>query len=227
MDILQNKPPEPIKPKKERLSRTLGSKQFIDKKFSELPFEGIFLESFGTPEENFSMLIYGASGHGKTEGEVMICKELTKYGNVYFNSKEQGHSLSLQTAWKRNKMEDVDGKIQLANKEAYPQMIQRLKRKKSAKIVFIDSVQHIGLTYDSWKELRAMFPKKIFVMISHAEGKRPAGAAAKSIEYDVDIKCFVKDFLMYVSSRFGGSKPFMIYEKGHRDRKAQRKKQKG
>lgn len=227
MEIQENPLPKPEKPKKMRLSRTLGARQFIDKKFEELPFEGIFKDSFGVPEDNFSMIIYGASGNGKTEGEVMICKELTKYGNVYFNSKEQGVSRSLQTSWIRNNMQEVDGKVQVAHKEPYEKMMVRLKRKKSAKIVFIDSIQHMGMTYEMWKELRSLFPKKIFVLISHAEGRRPQGAAAKAIEFDVDIKCYVKDFVMYVASRFGGGKSFMIYEKGHRDKKAERKKQKG
>ncbi len=214
---------QPVKPPKVRLARTLGSKQFIDKKFEVLPFEGIFKECFGEPEDNFSMIIYGASGNGKTEGEVMICKELTKYGNVYFNSKEQGISRSLQTAWVRNNMAEVDGKIQIAHKEDYEHMIVRLKRKKSAKIVFIDSIQHSQITYERWLCLRAMFPKKIFVLISHAQGSEPKGAAAQAIKYDVDIKCQVKDFVLYPDSRFGGGKAFIIYEAGYRLRMERKK----
>lgn len=212
-----------VKPQKVRLARTLGSKQFIDKQFVTLPFEGLFKDCFGEPEDNFSMIIYGESGNGKTEAEVKVCKELTKYGNVYFNSKEQGISRSLQTAWIRNGMHEVDGKVQVAHKEDYEHMIQRLKRKKSAKIVFLDSIQHSKLTYDRWLEMRRIFPKKIFVLISHSEGRKPQGADAKKIEYDVDIKCFVKDFLMYVRSRFGGGASFMIYEKGYKDRMAEKK----
>lgn len=224
MEIAQNPIPQQNKPKKVRLPRTLGTKQFIDKKFQVLPFEGIYKDSFGQPEDNFSMIIYGESGNGKTEGEVIICKELTKYGNVYFNSKEQGFSKSLQDAWIRNSLDEVDGKVQLAHKEPYEKMIARLKRKQSAKIVFLDSIQHSHLTYQMWIEMRALFPKKIFILISHSEGRRPQGAAAKAIEYDVDIKVFVKDFVMYVRSRYGGGKPFMIYEDGYRRRMSEKTK---
>lgn len=210
--------------KKTRLPRTLGANQFLNKKFNELQFEGIFQASFGQPEDNFSMIIYGGSGNGKTEAEVQICKELTKYGPVYFNSTEQGISRSLQTSWQRNNMHEVDGKIQLAHKESYTTMVARLKRKKSAKIVLIDSIQHSGITYEMWKELRDMFPKKVFVLISHATGSEPRGAHAYNIKYDVDIKCFVKDFVLYPDSRFGGGKPFMIYEEGYRRKMARKQK---
>lgn len=212
-----------IKPKKKRMPRTLGAKQFLQKVFTELPFEGRYADSFGFPEDNFSMLIWGGSGNGKTEAEVIICKELTKHGNIYFNSTEQGISRSLQTAWLRNAMEEVDGKIQIAHKESYDTMITRLKRKKSAKIVFIDSIQHSGISYEMWKSLRAMFPKKIFVMISHAQGKEPKGASAQAIRYDVDIKSYVDCFVLYPDSRFGGGKPFMIYEEGYRRKMARKK----
>lgn len=214
-----------IKPKKKRMPRTLGAKQFLAKQFTILPMEGIYADCFGEPEDNFSMIIYGKSGNGKTEAEVMICKELTKFGNVYFNSTEQGISRSLQTSWIRNKMEEVDGKIQIAHKESYDTMITRLKRKKSAKVVFIDSIQHSGISYDMWKSLRLMFPKKIFVLISHAtpSGSEPKGAAAYDIKYDVDIKCQVLDFVLYPDGRFGGGKPFMIYEEGYRRKMARKK----
>lgn len=223
MELQPNAVPQGIAPKKLRLPRTLGAKQFISKKFIELPFEGRFKDSFSQPEDNFSMIIYGSSGNGKTEAEVIICKYLTNYGTVYFNSTEQGISRSLQTAWIRNKMDEVDGKVQLAHKESYETMVARLKRKKSAKIVFIDSIQHSGISYEMWKQLRSKFPKKIFVLISHATGSEPRGAAAFDIKYDVDIKCFVKDFILYPDGRFGGGKPFVIFEEGYR-RKVSRKK---
>ena len=224
--MTENKPensiPEREKPKKVRLSKTITSTQFLQKQYITLPFEGKWYDSFGLPEDNFSMIIYGESGHGKTEGEIILCKYLSQFDTVYFNSKEQGFSLSLQHAWKRNNMEDVNDRVRLVHKEDYHHMIMRLKRKKSPKIVFIDSIQHSNINYEMWKHLRATFPKKIFILISHSEGKRPLGAAAKSIEYDVDIKVYVKDFVMYVKSRFGGNKPFVIWEEGYKRRMSEK-----
>lgn len=222
----ENAVPEPIKKKIVRLPKTLGAKQFLDKKFVVLPFDGRFEASFGRPESNFSMIIYGESGNGKTEAEVQICKYLTKFGNVYFNSTEQGISLSLQTSWERNEMRDVDGTIQIAHKESFDTMVLRLKKRKSANVVFIDSIQHSGISFQMWKRLRIMFPKKIFVLISHAKGGLPKGAGAQDIMFDVDIKCEVRDFVLYPDSRFGGGSAFMVYEEGYRRRMARKSKKK-
>ncbi len=225
MENNEKQPPQAVKPKKVRLPRTLGAKQFLNKKFTTLQLGEPFGRCLGEVEDNFSMIIYGESGHGKTEVEVKLAKAMTEHGNVLFNSKEQGVSKSLQDSWQRNNMAEIDGKIQVCHKESYDTTIARLKRKKSAKVVLLDSVQHMGMTYEMWLNLRAMFPKKIFILISHGTGNKPKGAAAAAIEFDVDVKAHVRDFVMHVASRFsGGGEPFIIYEKGYKDRLEKRKK---
>lgn len=223
MLITQNPQPEPVKTNEERLKKTITPAKFAKMRFSVIPFEGRFKDSFGEPETNFSMIIYGESGSGKTEAEVIIAKELAKHHKVYFNSKEQGFSKSLQDCYNRNSMRDVQGMLQLAHKESVMDMIKRLKKKRSAKVVLLDSIQHSKLTYEQWKELRQLFPKKIFILISHSQGRHPGGAAAKAIEYDVDIKCYAKDYVLYPRSRFGGNKPFIVWEDGYRRRMAEKK----
>lgn len=217
MDIDEKPLPAQVKAVKHRLSKTITSAQFIKMQFNTLAFEGEWKDFMGCPEDNFSMLLYGESGNGKTEGEIKFCKYMAQFGNVYFNSNEQGISYSLQTSWIRNDIASMGDKIRLVHKEPYDKMVARLKRKKSAKIVFIDSIQHTKITYDMWLALRAMFPKKIFILISHSDGRLPQGAAAKAILYDVDVKVYVKDFVMYGRGRFGGGKSYIIYEQGYRD----------
>jgi hypothetical protein len=215
---LEQKPlPAQDKHVKQRLSKTITSAQFLKMTFSTLEFTGPWMDFMGCPEDNFSMLLYGESGNGKTEGEVQFCKYIAQFGQVYFNSNEQGISLSLQTSWIRNNIIEMGANVRLVHKEPYDKMVCRLKRKKSAKIVFIDSLQHTKITYDMWIALRTMVPKKIFILISHSDGRLPQGAAAKAILYDVDVKVFVKDFVMYARSRFGGGKSYMIYEQGYKD----------
>lgn len=197
------------------MARALGVTEFLAKKFEELEFTGDWVLHMGKPESNFSMLIYGKSGNGKTEYSVMLAKYLTKFGKVYYNSFEQGHSKSLQDAWKRQKMHEVKGLIIVTHKETFEEMKARLSVRKSPKIVFIDSIQYIRLTVQQWHELKEMFPKKIFIMVSHAKGEEPDGYHAQKIEYDVDIKVLVKGYQAWTKSRYGGNEPYMIYEEGH------------
>ncbi len=50
-------------------------------------------------------------------------------------------------------------------------------------------------------------------------GKRKKGKLADDIRYHSDIKIHVKDFVAEVqTSRFGGGKPYVIWEQGMRER---------
>ncbi len=91
--------------------KTIGVSNFINKKFDIFPFEGEWKESFGEPEKNFQMIIYGDPGNGKTEFSVKFAKYLATFGKVLYCSYEQGISKSLQDAIIRNNMEEVTGKI--------------------------------------------------------------------------------------------------------------------
>jgi hypothetical protein len=195
--------------------RALGVTEFLAKKFDEFDFENEWLEAFGKPEKNFKAIIYGKPKNGKTEFCVRFAKYLTRFGKVLYNSFEQGHSKSLQDAFKRQQMHEVSGKIIITHKESYDKMFERLARKKSPNIVFIDSLQYIKITVDQWVTLTTKFPKKVFIVISHATGDEPKGSTAESVQYDVDMSILVKGFAAHCQSRFGGGDTIVIWEQGH------------
>jgi hypothetical protein len=197
------------------MARALNAKEFVSKQFTWLEFTGLWLASFGLPGTNFSMIIYGKSGNGKSEFALMFAKYMTRFGKVYYNSFEQGYTKSLQDAFIRQKLDECGPLLLLGNREKYAEMIIRLKKKKSPRIVFIDSVNHMKLSEDLWLKLKEMFPRKIFIMIAHGDGGEPKGAAGKAIKFDVEIKVEVKGYIAYPDCRYGGNETFMIWEKGH------------
>jgi hypothetical protein len=145
----------------------------------------------------------------------MLSKYLASFGPVYYNSFEQGHSKSLQDAFKRQGMEEVKGGITIGHKEKWPEMLKRLDRKKSPHTVVIDSLQYVPVSYNMWQQLRERYPKKRFLLISHAANDTPEGYHAKKIQFDVDIKVLVKYYRALPKCRFGGNEPFMIYQEGY------------
>lgn len=197
------------------MKRALGVTEFLAKRFDEFEFDQHWLQALGKPEKNFKAIIIGKPKNGKTEFCIMFAKYLTKFGRVLYNSFEQGHSKSLQDAFIRQNMQEAKGRIIVTHKEKYDEMHHRLKVKKSPNIVFIDSVQHIKLTQDQWKQLISDFPKKVFVVISHATGDEPKGGTAEFIQYDVDISILVKGFKAHCQGRFGGGDDIIIWEEGH------------
>ena len=176
--------------------KTIGVTNFLAKSFNVFPFEGEWLESFGEPEKNFTMVLYGDPGNGKTEFAVKFTKYLTNFGRVAYCSYEQGISKSLQDAFKRNKMEDESGKIIITSGGSFSDLIDLLKRNRSPQIIMIDSLDYMRLTTEQFKTLIKLFPRKAFVIICWSKNEHPKSQYAKDIEYMADIKSYVKDFVI-------------------------------
>ena len=195
------------------LKRAISVDEMYKKKFIEMPFEGEWNESFGQPERTGVWIIWGHSGNGKTDFAIKLAKYLAQFGRVAYDTLEEGARKSFQLAVKRNNMHQVDKSLFILT-EGIDSLRERLQKRKSPDVVIIDSFQFCGLTKTAYRELKAEFPKKLFIFISHAEGKQPEGRAAKFVKYDADVKIFVEGYQASILSRFGGGEPFTIWAEG-------------
>ena len=181
-----------------------------------LPFDGAWLESFGTPELSGCWIIWGSSGSGKTRFTLQLCKYLAHFGKVVYNTLEEGLSYSFQKAVLATGMNGIRG-FAVYNKMDIRQMIEQLKMKRSADVVVIDSVQYSGLDKESAKALIDAFPRKLFIFISHADGIHPQGRTAMAIKFHADVKLRVEGYqIPSPISRYkdGKCEPFIIWERG-------------
>ena len=148
------------------MARAISNKNVLQAHFEVAEFTGAWLASFGKPELRGTWMIYGGSGSGKTTFVMQLCKYLTSFRRVAYNSLEQGLSLSLQKAWDRVGLEDVGTRIILLDKESLKDLKARLKRKQSPDIIVIDSVQYLRrFTIDQHIDLKREFPDKLFIYI--------------------------------------------------------------
>lgn len=193
--------------------KAIGVTEFLSKVFDAFPFTDEWLDTFGEPEKNFVMILFGDPGNGKTEFAVKLAKYLSNFRKVLYSSSEQGISKSLQDAIRRNDMTGTKGKVFFTKPETFDDLVVRLKRKASPGIVIIDSLDYMKLTAEQFKELRKLFPRKAFIIISWASNDKPKTQPARDVEYMADIKVLVKQFKAYPRSRFGGNKPFVIWDK--------------
>lgn len=195
------------------MQRAIGVKDFLKRKFVCYEFDGEWAATFGQPETNFKMIVYGKSGNGKTEFCLKFAKYCSRFAKVYYNSFEQGVSKSLQDALIRNNMEEVEGAVIFGDKESLPEMVIRLKKKHSPRIVMIDSRDYMNLKADEFKLLVETFPHKAFVIICWESSGKPKGEPAKDMEFMCDIKCRVNNFICHPRSRFGGNAPYVIWKR--------------
>lgn len=169
----------------------------------------------GYPARNFKMLIWGASGNGKTSFTLALCKALTAEGRVYYNSAEEGDSPSFAAACVRAGLDQVPKeKFVVADKHDYAEMVAFLRIPRNrTQFVVIDSLQYMGLTKAQYKDLIREFPRKAFIIISwERPGGAPKGEHAQGIRYMVDIKCYVKSGVAKADSRFGATEPYKIFD---------------
>ncbi len=211
------------------MGRAISNKNVLTAQFETADFTGAYLASFGRPELRGAWIIWGGSGSGKTTFTLMLCKYLSGFRRVAYNSLEQGLSLSLQKAWERVDMAEAGTNIILLNKESLADMKKRLKKRRAPEIIVIDSLQYVrGFNFDAFTKLKDEFPDKLFIFISQAKGVNPKGNLAEMIRYDAEIKIKVEGFKAFVTTRYEdpangeGGADFVIWEQGAADYWAER-----
>lgn len=203
------------------MGKTITLKQLSEKKYTLVKDLSVDLQnSIGEIEDAFDAIIYGASGNGKSNFTVMLLKSLVLAMDCKceYVSYEEGHGKTFQdTIIARHDMYKIIGnKMLLTDHLTYDELYKRMGRKQSAKIWVIDSIQAARFTAEQCAELKTKYvlgkKKKIIIYISWSEGKFPQGAVAKGIEYYANIKMRVEGLVMFPKSRYGGNKPFVIWE---------------
>lgn len=183
-----------------------------DAKFKTLEFTGKWKEAVGSPELTGTWFIYGPPKNGKTSFAMMLAKYLTGFKRVAYNSVEEGLSLTIQMAMDRVSMNDVGTKFILLDKENVEEIIERLDKHVSPAVIFIDSCQFMDLKFSEYKLLKSRYPNKLFIYISHVEGKNPEGNTAKRIWRDANVIFRIEGFTAFTTSRFGGDGNVIISE---------------
>ena len=197
------------------MNRAVSVSQLMATNHNPMEFEGDWFNLIGKAQKTGTWLIWGNSGNGKTRFALQLAKYLCQFGRVAYDSLEEGASLSMKKAFIETGMQDVKRRIVLLDKEPIPELTERLEKRKSPDIIILDTVQYSGMNYKQYQLLVDRFRNKLFILLSHAEGKHPAGRVAKSIRYDASAKINIEGYKAFVTSRYGGNgEPYVIWEKG-------------
>ena len=195
------------------LKRAISVDELLHKRFKTMQFEGEWSVSMGAVvERSGSWIIYGESGHGKTDFSLQLAKYLTNFGKVAYDTIEEGARLTFQKALSRQQFTKQERRRFVILNESIDELRARLKKQKSPDFIFIDSLQFSFITKKQYAALVEEFPTKLFIWISHAEGKKPQGTLGIWVEYHSDIKMRVEGFRTLVKSRYEGGEDFIINE---------------
>ncbi|KAA6339746.1 hypothetical protein EZS27_012344 [termite gut metagenome] len=182
--------------------------QLLNMREEVLELSERFRDAFGRPEAFGVWFVWGESGSGKTSFILQLCKELSQYGKIIYDSFEEGFGLSLRNRIKQLGVKEVSKRFMVLDKEPISRVSELLSKRKSAHIAVVDSFQYAQLTYKQYLAFKELHPKKLIIFIAPSEGKNPAGMAAKKVRYDASLKIYVEKFRAFSKGRFIGEKGY-------------------
>ncbi|MGJ1287607.1 hypothetical protein [Sphingobacterium sp. UBA6308] len=208
--------------------KALGIKQFHQKKFKLMDLDGSpFKVVLGNVPKHFICVIGGFSGNGKTEFCIKLAKELCNHGKVSWFSYEQRHGFDLQTATKRNKMEDETGLFIPVDPIDKPENVSFLEdldnylsKRNSPDYIFIDSVDYTGWTKADYLHLKEKYEgRKTLIFICHTDKSgNPRKSISADIIFDGGMFILVQKYIATpVKNRFGGFGSYVIWEEKARE----------
>lgn len=196
------------------MARTLSAKQLLTIKFDTIRLGGGWDECVGEIETTGIWFIWGNSGNGKTSAVVSLCKELSAFGKVLYNSREEGVSLTMQNTLRRYGMGELGSRFQLANM-SLQELDEKISQQRSPKFVVLDSFQFMGLTYKDFRAFCEKHKNKMLIFVSRTRGRQPEGRAAISAMYDASCKIWVEGYKAFSKGRFVGTTGEMtIWDEG-------------
>lgn len=196
------------------MARTLSAKQVLTIKFDTIRLGVGWDECVGEIETTGIWFIWGNSGNGKTSAVVSLCKELSAFGKVLYNSREEGVSLTMQNTLRRYGMGELGSRFQLANM-SLQELDEKISQQRSPKFVVLDSFQFMGLTYKDFRAFCEKHKNKMLIFVSRTRGRQPEGRAAISAMYDASCKIWVEGYKAFSKGRFVGTTGEMtIWDEG-------------
>jgi len=186
-----------------KLRRASSVAEVLSKRYETLRMGDEWRMAFGEPESRGVWFIWGRSGSGKTSFVLDLCKELARFGRVCFDSLEEGTCLTMRNALARTGMSEVARRFVLVS-EGMEELDVRLRRRKSADVVVVDSFQYAELTFKGYMKFVSRHRDKLLIFVSQCDGTSPTGRSARSAMYTADLKIWVEGYRAFSKGRTFG-----------------------
>lgn len=174
----------------------LTAEQIANRKFEKLAFVEPWRSLIGTPAKNFTLMLHGEPGAGKTSFLLKFAEYLAiNFGKVIYISSEEFEATTI-----------TDMVNELLN--PFPPNLEFFVTLKDLDLsgydfVILDSVNDLKLKLDEFKNLRKAFPDKAFILVLQ-HTKDGAYRGGKDWEHEIQIAGEVKTGAITIyRSRYG------------------------
>lgn len=160
------------------IARVVSSKEMMQLDYQTIPMKGHWKQLLGEPSVGFHAMIFGLPGQGKSTFALMLARYLSQnHGQTLFVSSEEFGSYTL-----KKKLMEVGGAVENLHFSADLESVNP----NAFNFVFIDSVQRLGLDYETFLELKTAHPNTSFLLIMQAT-KDGSFKGVQEWEHEVDI----------------------------------------
>lgn len=189
----------------ENKGTVISSTQLAGMEFETLSLTGEYKDLIGIPSKNFSAMVYGMPGSGKTTWCIRFAKYLAQYHGlkVLFATIEEGINHTAAEKLKRLQAAHVN----LSIADYMPDNLSTYH------VVFIDSINSFRYSTDDLRALRNSYPGIIFIYIFQVtkEGKFKG---SQEYEHDVDVVIRAEDGVVSTvgsKNRFGAGASMRLW----------------
>lgn len=174
----------------------MSAQQMMNYTYQTIDLPSPFNRLIGNPAENFTMMISGAPGSGKSTYSLAFAVALANFGkNVMYLTAEEYGSLTLQDRLQRvggyngNKL-SFSGSLTSFNPAQYD-------------VLFIDSLKVAKIDVEEIRELRKKYPRLAIVAVQQ-NNKQGQASGANDLPHEFDIVANVTDGVIRTSkNRYG------------------------
>lgn len=188
--------------------RTLSVKNIYSQRFTTLQMDGDYREPFGEPSDNGIWLIYGKEKNGKTTFALQLARYLSTKKKVLYVSAEEGVEMEFTRACSRAGITEKDRNLNFIDYEPLEDLKERISKKKSARIVFVDNITIYNdeLKGGALRALQRDFPNHLFVFVAHEDdtGGAPYTSSGKLCKKLAKIICHVEGLIAQIAGRCPG-----------------------
>jgi hypothetical protein len=185
------------------LKRAVSVTELLSMKYRTLDFHGPWYDAFGRPESAGIWFVWGQSGSGKSRFVAQLCRELSRFGRVVYNSLEEATSYTIQKTFHEEGLAEVNRRVVLVT-ESMDDLSERLMKSRDLRFAIVDSFQYTRMNYSQYIVFKEKLQGKLIIFVSHADGKQPSGRSARGVMFDASQKIWVEGFKAITTGRYIG-----------------------
>jgi len=183
-------------------------KALYNMKYDLFPFDGIWLDVFGTPEKDGAWMIWGSEKNGKTWMALLLSNYFSTFAKLLFVSGEEGLGSNFQASCKRANISPQNARFVPSGYLTIDELYALLKRRNAPKVVVLDNITIYNdeLKNGALRKLIIDFPSVLFIFLAHEDRGEPYTATAKLCKRLAKVIIYVEGLACSVSGRCPGGR---------------------